>query len=426
MGDHDPEGRERLDRERLTQAQLSAFRGMLGPVLDTNAFYRTRLATAGVIRPQDIASLDDLRRLPFTTRRELTEDQAARPPYGTLLTFSPERYTRDHRTSGTTGRPLRWLDTPASWEWLVESWAAGYRAADVGPEDRIFLAFSFGPFIGLWCAFEAARRVGAMAIPGGGASTEQRARLMADNAATVLVSTPTYALHLADIARAKGIPAMDAVRVTIHGGEPGASIPATKRRIADTWGATCFDHAGATEVGSWGFECGELRGLHINESEFIVEVLNPRPDEPEREGELVLTNLGRVGMPLIRYRTGDHVRLASDPCPCGRTYVRLDGGVTGRVDDAMLIRGIVVFPAALENAIRSVPQVSEYAIDVDRRGALDELRVRVEAAAAGGSSTADVAESIRRATGLRAQVTRAEVGSLPRHELKSRRVVDHR
>ena len=399
---------------------------MLEPVLATNAFYRDKLAAAGVSRPEDIASLEDLRRLPFTTRRELTEDQAAHPPHGSLLTFPLERYTRLHRTSGTTGLPLRWLDTAESWQWLVDSWACGYDAAGVGAEDGVFLAFSFGPFIGLWCAFEAARRVGAMAMPGGGLSTEQRARLMADNRATVLVSTPTYALHLADVARANGIPAMDSVRVTIHGGEPGASVPATKRRIADAWGATCFDHAGATEVGSWGFECAELSGLHINESEFIAEVLDTASGEPAAEGELVLTNLGRVGMPLIRYRTGDHVRLASDPCTCGRTYVRLDGGVTGRVDDAMVIRGTVVFPAALENAIRSVPQVTEYAVDVDRRGTLDELRVRIERAEDGGGAPAAVAESIRRATGLRAEVTACAVGVLPRYELKSRRVRDHR
>ncbi|MFQ5859659.1 MAG: phenylacetate--CoA ligase family protein, partial [Anaerolineae bacterium] len=169
---------ETADRERLEARQVERLRAMLQELLDTNGFYQRKLGEAGLEHAEDIRSLDDLRRLPFTTKQELAEDQAARPPFGTNLTYPLERYIRLHQTSGTTGTPLRWLDTPESWDWWARCWGAVYRGAGVGPEDRVFFAFSFGPFIGFWSAWEGTQHVGALAISGGAQNSLQRLHLL--------------------------------------------------------------------------------------------------------------------------------------------------------------------------------------------------------------------------------------------------------
>lgn len=419
---------ETLGREALAQVQLKRLQLMLGPVLEHNAFYRKRLREAGLNLARDLRDLADLRKLPFTVKRELSADQAQQPRYGTNLTFPREQYTRIHQTSGTTGEPLRWLDTDDSWKWWARCWATVYRAAGVTPRDRIFFAFSFGPFIGFWSAYEGAQHIGALAVPGGGMSSFQRAKAILDHDISVLVCTPTYALHLAEVADEEGIRIADSsVNITIHAGEPGASLPATKSRIETAWNARCYDHAGATELGAWGFECQAQAGLHVNEGEFICEVIDPTTGEPAEEGELVMTNLGRVGMPLIRYRTGDRVKLDSTPCECGRTFLRCEGGVIGRIDDVFIVRGINVFPSALENIIRRFPEVGEFAVDVYRRKELDDMEVRVEIKNGDQDQVAAaVGNAIRNAIGIRVQVTAVAFGTLPRFDLKARRFNDHR
>ena len=292
-----------------TQTQLHRLREMLAPVLESNAFYKQKLTEAGVTHPNDVQSFADYQQLPFTTKEELSTDQVSHPPYGTNLTFPLERYTCLHRTSGTTGSPLRWLDTAESWDWWGKCWGEIYRAAGVTSADRLMIAFSFGPFIGFWSAYHGAQQLGALIIPNGGMTSDQRIRAMLSNDVTVLIATPTYALRLAEVAEQDGInlPEEASIRVTIHAGEPGASLSATKHRIESRWGARAYDHAGATEVGAWGVMCESQAGVHLNEDEFICEVLDPETGNPSDEGELVITNLGRVGMPVIRYRTGDYV-----------------------------------------------------------------------------------------------------------------------
>jgi phenylacetate-CoA ligase len=294
--------------------------------------------------------------------------------------------------------------------------------------DRIFFAFSFGPFIGFWTGYDGARLIGALTFPGGGMSSVQRARAIAVNDISVLVCTPTYALHLAEVADQEGIDlAASNVRVTIHAGEPGASIPSTKARIEKAWGARCYDHVGATEVGAWGFECMEQSGVHVNEGEFIAEVIDPITGEPADEGELVITNLGRLGMPVIRYRTGDRVKLAAEPCRCGRTYARFAGGVIGRVDDVLIVRGVNVYPSAIENLIRQVPEVGEFAVEVYRIEEMDQLDIRIEVPTGDEASVAgEVGKEIHAALGIRAQVNPVPVGTLPRFDLKARRFKDNR
>lgn len=419
---------ETIGPEALRQIQIKKLQMVLRPVLARNGFYRKKFGDAGLARAEDLRSLEDLRGLPFTTKKELSADQGGSPPYGTNLTYRRERYTRIHQTSGTTGEPIRWLDTDESWTWWARCWAAVYRAAGVTDRDRIFFAFSFGPFIGFWSAYEGAQHIGALAVPGGGMSSYQRAKAILAHDISVLVCTPTYAMHLAEVAEQEGIDlAASNVNITIQAGEPGASLPATKDRIEAAWGARCYDHAGATEVGAWGFECQAQNGVHLNEGEFIYEVIDPSTGEPDDEGELVMTNLGRPGMPVIRYRTGDHVRLQREPCACGRSFVRLQGGVIGRIDDVMIVRGVNVFPSAVENIVRRFPEVGEFAVDVHRQKELDELEVRVEVRNEDPQGVAAaVAKEIRAGIGLRATVRAVPFGTLPRFDLKARRFTDHR
>ncbi|MDE2887822.1 MAG: phenylacetate--CoA ligase family protein [Gemmatimonadota bacterium] len=416
------------DREELVESQVRRLGDMLVPVLRDNAFYRRKLTDAGLSLPGDVRTLDDYRRLPFTTKAELSADQDAHPPYGTNLTYPLRDYIRVHQTSGTTGRPLRWLDTRQSWDWFAGCWRRVFDGAGLASGDRLFFAFSFGPFIGFWTAHEAARLIGAMAITGGSMSSTQRLHAIEEHRATVLVCTPTYALHLAEVAETEGIDiAGSSIRATIHAGEPGAGLPATRRRIEEAWGARCYDHAGATEVGAWGFECRARNGMHVNEAEFICEVIDPDSGEPADDGELVLTNLGRVGMPVIRYRTGDRVSRAKRACPCGSGFLRLENGVIGRIDGGIIIRGIVIYPSAVENVVRSFPEITEFAVDVYRRRSLDEMEIRVEVRGESSDSVAgDVAREARRNLGFRVGVRAVGPNTLPRFELKARRFTDHR
>ncbi|PYN77137.1 MAG: phenylacetate--CoA ligase [Candidatus Rokuibacteriota bacterium] len=395
---------------------------MAGELLASNPFVARKWRAAGVVALDDLRTWDDFRRLPFTRKSELVDDQAAHPPFGTNLTFPLERYVRVHQTSGTRGAPIRWLDTQESWEWWARCWGFVLRGAGVGPADRVFFPFSFSLFIGFWAGFEGARALGALAIPGGGQDSPTRLAWIETLGATVLVCTPSYALHLLEIARARSIDlAKLRVRTTVHAGEPGAGIPAVRARIEEGWGARAFDHAGMTEMGAYGYECAAQAGLHVTESEFIAEVVDPATGAPARDGELVLTNLGRVGSPIVRYRTGDRVRLAEAPCGCGRTFQRLEGGILGRLDDMLIVRGVNVFPTAIEGIVRRFVDLDEFQIEVFRAGELEEVRVLVELEDAAGASR--VQEALRVGLGIRLEVATVPRGSLPRYELKARRVV---
>ena len=422
---------ERQPREALSAHQASRLTRLLGDIHGRNRFYTRKLTGAG-IDPAGLALPRDLAALPFTTKAELAADQAETPPWGTVLTEPLERYTRYNQTSSTTGRPLRWLDTRESWQWMLDCWQAVYRAAGVGARDRIFFPFSFGPFLGFWTAFDAATQLGAHAIPAGGMTSLQRLALIESLAPTVVCCTPTYALRLLDVAReADGDDALanTAVRTIIVAGEPGGSISATRRRIERGWGARIIDHHGLTEVGPISFECREAPGfLHVNEREYIAEVLNPESGEPAPDGsrgELIITNLGRTASPLIRYRTGDLVVATHAPCPCGRTFVRLAGGIVARADDMVTIRGANVYPAAVEEVLRAIDEVIEYRCTVRAGRSLRALAVEVEVGrgADDAAVTALAAQRLREALGLNVRVTPVAAGTLPRFEMKARRFI---
>ena len=401
--------------ERHTH-QRHRLREMLAEVLPANAFYRRKLG--------ERASLDEWSALPFTTKRELSADQAEHPPFGSNLTYDLRRYVRLHQTSGTTGQPLRILDTAESWRWWSDIWVRVYRAAGVTARDRIFFAFSFGPFIGFWSAFAGAQSIGALSISGGAQSSAERLAAISATGATVLLSTPTYAQRLAEVARAGGIElSASTLRTAIHAGEPGASIPATRERIEAAFGLRAFDHTGATEVGPTGFSCEARDGVHLVESEFVVEIVDADgTSREEGEGELVLTNLGRWGSPVIRYRTGDRVVAGRGRCVCGRTLVKLRGGILGRLDDMVTVRGVNAFPSAIENIVRRFADIDEFRIELYQERGMDALRCVIESRSAVAGDLPDrLAEAIHRDVGIRCAVSVAAPGSLPRFEAKAKR-----
>ena len=419
-------GTETMPREQLAQLQLQKLQSMLVEVYGKNRFYTHKFRQAG-FRPGDLKSLADLGQLPTTTKTELIEDQQT-DGFAGNLTYPLSAYTRYHQTSGTTGQPLRVFDTADSWDWWGRCWGYVLAGAGLTAADRIFCAFSFGPFIGFWAAVEGARHIGALLIPGGGRSSLDRLRLMAETGSTALCCTPTYALHLLEIARENLIdPTELEVRTTVHAGEPGANIPATKARIQQGWAAKCYDHAGASEVGAHSFECeAQPNGVHVIESEFIVEVVDPDSGQPVvsgQKGELVITNLGRWGFPVIRYRTGDAIVLNDTACDCGRTFLRLEGGVIGRVDDMVTVRGVNIFPSAIEDLVRQQQEVDEFRVTVDKRGLLDELNIEVELIE--GCDDTRVCTALNHLMtgklGLRLAVVAVARNTLPRFELKARR-----
>ena len=424
---------ERQSRAALAARQAERLQQLLRAIHGRNPFYTAKLTRAG-IEPSALALPGDLARLPLTTKAELVADQDAAPPWGTVLTYPVERYTRYNQTSSTTGRALRWLDTTESWQWMLDCWRAVYRGARVGADDRILFPFSFGPFLGFWTAFDAGAQLGAHCVPAGGMTSEARLALIEVVRPTVICCTPTYALRLVEVARqvrGAGAPLADSsVRVLIVAGEPGGSIPATRGQIERGWGARVIDHHGMTEVGPVSFECWDKPGaVHLNECEYICEVLDPdsgRPVPAGEPGELVLTNLGRTASPLIRYRTGDLVALDTDRCVCGRTLARLDGGIRARIDDMVHVSGVNVYPAAIEAVLRAVAEVVEYRATIASRGALRTVTVEVEvdpSAAQPAAVCRRTEQRLRAALGLTIPVTMVAAGSLPRFEMKARRCV---
>ncbi len=416
---------ENASRSLIEEHQLARLQLGLSRILPHNRFYEEKLLSN--TPSLTLQNIDDLSSFPYTTKQELVADQELHPLFGSNLTYPLNEYIRLHQTSGTTGRPLKVLDTQESWDWWADCWMSVYQAAGVTRADIVFLAFGFGPFIGFWSAYEGAKRLGALTVPGGGMDSLQRLRAIQEIDATVLVCTPSYALHLAEVAQEHGLDMrLSNVRITIHAGEPGASIPSTRDRIQNAWNARTYDHAGMTEMGAFGFACAEQQGLHVNEGEFIAEILDPNTNQPVQEdqtGELVLTNLGRWGSPAIRYRTGDLVRHGGYSCPCGRTFLLLPGGVLGRVDDMLIVRGVNVYPSALANILHRFPEVSEYRVIVTSEGPMDEIALQVECPP---HLKSVIADELHIALNLRVPIETVAPGTLPRFELKARRVDDRR
>lgn len=417
-------------REAIRHDQLQQLNRLLNAIIPANRFYARKWEETGLSLP--VRDLDEfVRVMPFTTKEELCADSEAFPPYGSNLTYPLAAYNRFNQTSGTSGTPLRWLDTPESWAWMVGNWRRVYHAANVTREDRVFFAFSFGPFLGFWTAYEAATLLGALCIPGGGMTSVSRLQAILDNHVTVLCCTPTYAIRLAETAREEGIDIAQAgVRTTIVAGEPGGSVKATRERIETLWpGVRVFDHHGMTEVGPVSYESPHHPGvLHVIESSYLAEVIEPETGKPVAtggEGELVLTTLGRLGMPLVRYRTGDLVRPHWEGVEqYGLSDLALEGGIIGRIDDMVMVRGVNIYPSAVENLIRSCRGVAEYRVVISDDGSMSEMHIEIEPENQ-RTKTATVIREVERlfrsTYHLRIPVTPVPPGTLPRFEMKARR-----
>ena len=417
---------ETLPRPELEALQLGKLQAMMTHLWGQNRFYTAKWRSAGV-QPSDIHTLADLAKLPLTRKGELVADQAVNGPFGSNLTYPMQAYVRMHQTSGTTGVPLKVFDTHESWDWWGRCWGHVLAGAGVTASDRLFMAFAFGPFIGFWAAVEGARKIGALMLPGGGRDSRQRLEMMRDAGATVLCCTPSYALRMVEIAKEIGFDLRSIpLKTTVHAGEPGASVPATKRRIEEAWASKCFDHAGASEVGAHSFECQlQPGGTHLIESEYIAEVLDPLTGlavAPGERGELVITNLGRWGFPVIRYCTGDLVQVNLARCDCGRTFLRFDGGVLGRADDMVTVRGVNVFPGAVENIVRSFAEVDEFRITVNKVRQMDEMDIEVELCPGTEPAVVEaIAIKLDSMLAFRPRVRGVAHHTLPRFEMKAKR-----
>ncbi len=328
---------------------------------------------------------------------------------------------------------MRWLDTPASWDFVLDDWIEVMRAAGLRQEDRFFFAFSFGPFLGFWAAFEAALKLGSFSLSGGGMTTETRLQALVKNEVSVLACTPTYAIRMGEAARELGIE-VDALplRCILVAGEPGGSLPSVRDRLKTLWPtATVFDHHGMTETGPVSFQCPKKPGtLHINDLSYLAEVLDRETGKPVSagsRGELVLTTLRRTGSPLIRYRTGDLVELAeSGTCGCGRFHTALTGGIIGRVDDMVVVRGVNVYPSAVDEIVRRTGGVVEYQVVRTEKQSLAELTLRIEVNDEGAESDLikeRLSRALQQSLALRIPVEVVPSDTLPRFEMKAKRWV---
>lgn len=429
---------ETMPRDELEALQVRKLRNLVEWATAQVPFHAKRLSDAGVT-PESIRSLDDLRRIPFMTRDGWMEGQLEHPPYGPILAAPEEVAIRYHMTSGTTGRtPIRVLDSMKDWEWIAEMWCYGLWGFGVRPPDRVFVAFGYATFIGFWGLHYASEKMGCLTLPGGAMTTEQRVKTIVDMGATVVASTPTYALRMAQEARSLGIDlANGPVRRLILSGEPAGSIPATKKLIEEQWGAKAGDTAGMTELGTiMIFECDrQPGGTHIIEDHYIEEVVDPESGDPVPQGELgerVVTSFGRGFIPVIRYRTRDFVvKVPHDRCDCGRTFDIYDGGIRGRVDDMKLVRGTNVYPRAVEAIIREHPEIDEFQIHLyTAEGIRDEIEVLAEIPDEGADAERILSELRKELgeahEGLRFGVKRVDNGTLPRFELKAKRLLDER
>lgn len=408
-----------MNPAQLRDHQLLRLNALLASALDNQPLYQARLA--GLTLP--LADLSQLSVLPFLEKPDLLPGLPA-----TICGWDRSCYVHAHQTSGTTGNPILLLDSEVDWRWWISTWQYVLDAADATNRDTAFMAFSYGPFIGFWSAHDALVQRGALVVPGGGMTSLARLHAMAACDASILCCTPTYALHLATVARQADFDlANSKVSRIIVAGESGGSIPEVRARIESAWRARVVDHCGATEVGPWGIGDVDGQGVHVIESEFIAEPIvfddrSPRgrkADDGEL-AELVLTGLGRHGAPAIRYRTGDLVRAEPSRNPENR-FLFLRGGVIGRVDDMVVIRGVNVFPTSVEAIVRRVAGDAEYRVTRSRLEEMDQLRIEIEGEVAMARRLHD---AFREQLGLRIDVSSVDEGTLPRFEGKAKRWIN--
>ncbi len=431
------------DREALVLRRLQA---IVRWAWTRSAFYREKWSAAGA-HPERLRTLADLHRFPVVTKDELRREEAAHPPFGRYLCIDRAAVARIHGTSGTTGNPTVFAIGRDDWRRIANAHARIMWGMGLRPHDTIFIASFFSLYIGSWGALVGSERLRATSFPFGAGvpgQTRVAVRWLLDMRPTAFYSTPSYALHLAEVAVGEGVDPHDfGLRTMFFSGEPGAGVPATKRRIEETFGARCIDSGSMAEMTPWmsNAECEYRCGMHLWQDIVYCEVCDPRTFEPVpygQEGTPVYTHLERTSQPMIRLASGDLARWTDDPCECGRTYPRLPRGIYGRLDDMFLIRGANIYPSAVEETLRTIDGFGgEFQVVICRDKAMDELVIRVEYSQAWASRiavTPGVLETLREhmttrlrsALGVRPIVRLEPPGALPRTEFKARRVVDNR
>ncbi len=429
---------ETLSQERVRNLQFKKFKRILQWAHEHSKFHRSLYENAG-IRPDDIRSFDDIRHVPKVEKAMMRDIQRKAPfPYGDALCVPLEEVAEFHQTSGTTGQPIYQPDTWPDWEWFVESWAFILWAQGYRPADRVFIPFGYNVFVAFWAGHYAAEKIGCEVVPGGVLDTKARVLKIQELEATAMMGTPTYILSMAATARDKlGIdPSALSIEKITCAGEPGASIPSTKKRMEEAWGAKVYDHAGATEIGAWSYECtAQSGGMHVNEALFLVEIEDVETgeiiDEPGRRGKMIITALDRQAQPCIRFDSKDIIEWASEPCPCGRSFRVVKGGVVGRADDITKVKGVLLAPSAIEEVVRGIDGLSdEYEVVVDKKGDVDKISLKVELLPESVNQRdkieAQLVDQLRLKTNLRYDLEFKEYGTLPRYEVKAERFKDLR
>lgn len=397
-------------------------------VIPFNAFYLKKLD----VRPETISKSwirDNFYSLPFTTKKDLQDNQLDYPPYGNFHHLNSCNYSRFHQTSGSSGKPLFFLDSNAGWEWLLQNWLKIFEIAGIDKDDRLFFPFSFGPFLGFWTAFEASYKVGCLSFPGGGLSSEARLALIQNQKINVIFTTPSYALRLGEVSKSLGIDLKKLkLKKLILAGEPGANISATRLRIENHWGPIVVDHHGMTETGPVTIECPKTSGiLHIIENAFIPEIIDPKTNkilEYGSTGELVLSSSGRVGCPLLRYKTGDIVNLNHQNCSCGFKGFSLFGGILSRADEMIFLKGNNIYPTALQNTLHAINGVIDFKITFDNSAMASNLTIEIETDSTAPDSLKKLVEQEIQAKFLFKPIVKIlPEGTLPKQELKSKRFI---
>ena len=426
---------ETLPPARLREVQLLKLKRMVKWAWRSSPFYREKFDRAGV-RPEAMQTLDDLRRFPLTEKSEWLAAQGSEPlTFGKTAAVPEADVIRYHQTSGTTGDPIRLAFSVRDWNVWLECWGYGLSAAQLTARDRILVCFPFNLFVGWWGGQDAARLLGCRVYSGGGMSSLERLKVVRDHHITALMGAPSYLLRLALTAESElGMkPAEMDVRRLICGAEAGGSIPAMRKRLEEAWQAEVFDHLGASEVGPWGYECSvHPGGVHICEAFFLLEFLDPETLEPTLPGQLsrvVITSLEKYAQPVIRWDLKDLVRLSESPCPCGRTFRWVEGGILGRADDLIKIRGVLFSPQAVEDVVRAFEQIRDYRVVISQGKEMDELTIQVETRLEGEELRGlmeDLVSALKLKTHLRFGADFLPEGTFPNQEIKTGRVMDLR
>ena len=414
----------KLSAEEREADRWKSFQNMLIKVGRTNRFQKNHWNE--ITHSNEIAGFDGFKeRCPFTSKEDLVQDRQLNPPYGTNLTFPISEYSKFNQTSGTQGNPMPWYDTKEDWSWMLNNWGEVLDAAGVQAGARCSFAFSFGPFLGFWTAFEAAQERGCLCIPTGGQSTEQRLNGIFENEVDHLFCTPTYASRLTNVALENGFDlSRHNLKSIIVAGEIGGSDEVFRNKICSVWqkGLEIHDHYGMTEVGPVAYQTpGANGGLRIILNSYFPEVIDSEsylPVQDGEQGELVLTTLGRVGCPVFRYRTGDLVMAKRGYDEMGDPTFDLIGGILGRVDDMVVVRGVNLYPSAVNAVVSNFPEIYEFQVIFEERDSMLEAKVNIE-------SSTDISNKLEQAFqesfSLRIPVKKVGKGTLPRHEMKARR-----